>query len=67
VLRKFGVTTTRSLKSGPVVKDAVDERDDDHSKVVTCSCGAKLEKRCRNEYVCETSVMRCPKCGAKVS
>lgn len=65
MLKKFGVNTTRALKSGPVVKDAVEEKD--HSKVVTCSCGAKLEKRCRNEYVCETSVMRCPKCGAKVS
>jgi uncharacterized protein (UPF0212 family) len=66
MLKKFGITTTRALKSGPVVKDAA-AQEEDHSKMVTCSCGAKLEKRCRNKYVCDVSVMRCPKCGAKVS
>lgn len=68
MLKKIGINTTRTLKNGPNVKNGINkDNKDKFKKVVTCSCGAKLEKACENEYVCDISVLVCPKCGKPIS
>ena len=65
MMKKIGINTTRAQKQGPTQKNAIGKKV--CKKVITCSCGAKLEKACENEYVCDVSVLTCPKCGKKVS
>lgn len=64
MMKKFGVNSTRSEKSGPKIKKGIALRK---SKIITCECGAKLEKCCDNDLTCEISVLKCPKCGRDVS
>jgi hypothetical protein len=65
MLKKIGINTSRAKKNGPNVKDGISRKK--FAKVVVCSCGAKLEKSCENEYVCDISVLLCPKCGKQIS
>ncbi len=65
MMKKIGINTTRTQKAGPKVRNGIEKKV--FSKVVTCSCGCKVEKSCPNEYVCDISELVCPKCGKKIS
>ena len=69
MMKKIGINTTRFEKNTPPIKWGIAaSKVSRFSKRVTCpSCGAKLEKCCDNEMVCEISTVKCPKCGAEVS
>lgn len=69
MLLKKGINTSYEKKTGPNVKEGIaTPKDKKHTRSVVCSgCGARLEKQCHNEMMCEISVLKCPKCGASVS
>ena len=69
MMKKVGVNTTRFEKNGPAVKKGISvPKAERFSKRVVCpSCGARLEKTCDNEMLCEISTVKCPKCGADVA
>lgn len=64
MMEKFGVNSTRAEKTGPVVKNAIEEKRAE--KIVTCKCGKTFVKSCPNEDVCAISVLTCPHCGADI-
>ena len=69
MLVKKGVNTTREEKNGPTVRSGISSNKGKgrFRRTITCSnCNAKLEKCCENEMFCEISVLKCPRCGAKV-
>ena len=66
MFNKFGVVDNRSRKNGPIVKQAIPEVEGPFEKIVTCSCGAKLRKRCPSKKHCDLVALTCPKCGAEV-
>jgi hypothetical protein len=67
MLTKFGVNSVCAKKSGPTVKKSIAKPGSrKFSRVVTCECGARLEKTCENEMVCEIAALACPKCGREV-
>lgn len=67
MLKKFGINTVSSKKSGPTVKKAIAlPASHKFRKVIHCECGAKLSKCCDDEKMCERSFACCPKCGREV-
>lgn len=66
MLKKYGINTTRAEKNGPTVRRGIAVEKGKFVRTLSCPCGAKLEKTCESEALCEITPARCPKCGRKI-
>jgi hypothetical protein len=66
MLKKFGINSVCAKKTGPNVKEGIDNKPRTFARTITCSCGKRFEKSCPSEAACDVSSFSCPYCGTRV-